>query len=264
MEYEERAQLPYRSRLEWARDGVLRAAARGDVVAIVDTLRFSTAVTAAVAKEAVIHPCIDQKEVDVLLGRIRAEEGGRKAVIFGYGALCPSIYDDVQPGTQVLLPSPNGATCTRYGADSPLLLVGALINAEAVAEVISVFLDGGNLRVTVVACGERRGSPGEDGSLRFAVEDYLGAGAILSHLGCSKSPEALVCQAAFEGTCNGIAGLLWESVSGQELRDKGLGHDVAYAAQLNSCSAVAMLHGGRLVALDSQNSMLRAWGFSRP
>jgi len=234
------------------------------VVVIVDTLRFSTAVTAAVAKEAVIHPCIDQKKIDVLLGRIRAEEGGRKAAIFGYGALCPSIYDDVQPGTQVLLPSPNGATCTRYGADAPLLLVGALINTEAVAEVISVFLDGGNLRVTIVACGERRGSPGEDGSLRLAVEDYLGAGAILSHLGCSKSPEALVCQAAFEGTCNGIAWLLWESVSGQELREKGLGHDVAYAAQLNSCSAVAMLHGGRLVALDSQNSMPRAWGFSRP
>jgi phosphosulfolactate phosphohydrolase-like enzyme len=49
------------------------------------------------------------------------------------------------------------------------------------------------ISVTVIACGERWNIPSEDGELRMALEDYLGAGAILSYLPYEKSPEARAC-----------------------------------------------------------------------
>ena len=59
--------------------------------------------------------------------------------------------------------------------------------------------DDAALSVTILACGERWKQPNEDGELRFAIEDYLGAGAILSALpaALARSPEARVCQGAF-------------------------------------------------------------------
>jgi 2-phosphosulfolactate phosphatase len=57
----------------------------------------------------------------------------------------------------------------------PHLLVGALLNARAVAAAVARLLAETDLSVTVLACGERWKEPNEDGELRFAIEDYLEA-----------------------------------------------------------------------------------------
>ena len=51
------SQHSYRCRLEWGRDGARRASARRDILVVVDTLRFSTAVVTAVPRGAIIYPC---------------------------------------------------------------------------------------------------------------------------------------------------------------------------------------------------------------
>ncbi|GCE21550.1 hypothetical protein [Dictyobacter kobayashii] len=50
-------QHPYRCRLDWGRPGTQQAAERGDILIIVDTLSFSTAVATAVHHGGIIHPC---------------------------------------------------------------------------------------------------------------------------------------------------------------------------------------------------------------
>src|SRR5207302_2020235 len=97
-------------------------------------------------------------------------------------SLSPLSYLDAQSGTRVVLASPNGATCSRYAAEVGFLFVGTLLNAKAVAGAVSHLLAVTDLCVTLLACGERWKTPSEDGELRMAIEDSLGAGAILSYI----------------------------------------------------------------------------------
>ena len=121
--------------------------------------------------------------------------------------------------------------------------LGALVNATAVAAAVE--RAGADRAVTVVACGERRPEPGEDGALRFAIEDYLGAGAVLAALGGPASPEAQVCVAAFLGRARPI----WPASSGSaravaSYASKGFGEDVRHAAHLDCYDAAPLLRDG--------------------
>ena len=77
---------------------------------------------------------------------------------------------------------------------------------------------GGRFRIAVVAAGVAQA----DGSLRFAVEDLLGAGAVIdaiAELGIDhQSPEAAAAAAAFTGLRNATRHLVNASVSARELR----------------------------------------------
>jgi len=147
--------------------------------------------------------------------------------------------------------SPNGATCSRYGRAVPKLLVGALVNATAVSQALVRLLAESDLSVTLLACGERWQQPSEDGDLRFAIEDYLGAGAILAGLpaALTRSPEALVCQGAFQAARDNLTAIVTESGSGRELCAAGYPQDVEHAARLDVYGAVPVMAGDKLSAL---------------
>jgi hypothetical protein len=76
---------------------------------------------------------------------------------------------------------------------------------------------GGRFTIAVVAAGE----PRDDGSLRFAVEDLLAAGAIIDALTAVGidhcSPEAAAASAAYVGLRRASRHLITASVSGQSL-----------------------------------------------
>jgi 2-phosphosulfolactate phosphatase len=239
------AQSPYRCRLDWGRHGARAAAERQDILVIVDTLSFSTAVVTAVQGGGLVYPCAEDEHPGTLAQRIGGEVAVRRKDVPAKGrfSLSPLTYLHLAPGTRIVLASPNGATCSRYARAVPLLLVGALVNAEAVATVVSHLLDTTDRCVTIIACGERWQPLSADGALRVALEDYLGAGAILASLRYEQSPEARVCAGAFTHSQRDLAALLWECGSGRELRRMGFPEDVRYAAQLNSYDAVPVMRG---------------------
>jgi len=249
------AQPGYRCRLEWGWRGARVAAERGDVLVIVDVLSFSSAVATAVQKGAVIYPCAWEDDPAALALCVGAEAAvGRPDVpARGRFSLSPPTFDAARPGERIVLASPNGGTCSRYGRSVPYLFVGALVNAQAVAGALATVLDASpDQAVTILACGERWQEPSEDGELRFAVEDYLGAGAILAHLPphLSRSPEARAAEAAFRDTRPDLAAVLADCGSGRELIAKGYGQDVTHAARLNVYAAVPVLRGDALVVRD--------------
>jgi 2-phosphosulfolactate phosphatase len=127
------------------------------------------------------------------------------------------------------------------------VVVGSFVNAPAVARFVSARLVESNQGVTVLACGERWPTPVEGEDLRFAVEDYLGAGALLSHLDLDKSPEAQACEVAFRGVQEGLEEILLTCGSGIELREKGYRADVLHAARMDLYGTVPLLAEGRFV-----------------
>lgn len=249
-------QQPYRYQLDWGRRGVQQAVEQRNMLVIVDTLRFSTATITATHHGGLIYPCSLDEDAVELARRI----GGEVAVSRQHApdkrrfSLSPATYFDIEPGTKVVLASPNGATCSRYGEQVPYLFIGALVNARAVAAVISSLAEQENLAVTVIACGERWQTPSEDGTLRVAIEDYLGAGAILSYLQGAKSPEACVCEGAFVQVRAELESILWDCGSGRELREKGFATDVQHAARLNLYQTVPYMRDGHLEPYTLLNS----------
>lgn len=252
MRHETDAESP-RVRLAWGRRGAQTAADRGDILVVIDTLRFSTAAATAVHHGALIYPCpVDEASISELARRVGGEVAlhQRATSTPARFTLSPRSYLAIEPGTRVVLPSPNGSTCCQYGSSTPALFVGALVNARAVAEAAAHLITTRQLNVTMLACGERWPTPAEEGVLRFALEDYLAAGAVLSALPFSQTIEAQACSATFQVMRDHLDTALWECDSGRELRAKGLGEDVRHAAQLDVYDTAPVLRGERLEVFD--------------
>jgi hypothetical protein len=131
--------------------------------------------------------------------------------------------------------------------DGAVLLAG-LTDAGAVARWI---LDeqvrlGRRAMIALVAAGATT----PEGTLRFAVEDLLAAGAVvdaLAALGIDySSPEAAAACAAFTGLRGAVAHLLTASVSGQERITGGeAASDIAARGRLGASETVTVLRASR-------------------
>jgi len=203
----------------------LAALAPAHVVIVVDVLSFSTCVDIAVSRGAAVLP-YEWKDgsAGTFAERQRAELAGpRQSSRY---SLSPASFVDAPAGLRCVLPSPNGAALTlRAGATSAVVLAGCLRNASAVAhraqQLGSTF--------NVCPAGERW----PDGSLRPAVEDWIGAGAILRQLPGPNSPEADAAIAAFEHCQHALAVTIAQSSSGRELIERGFPQDVELASALD-------------------------------
>ena len=239
------SQSGFECRMEWGVRGVEEASARGDIIVIIDVLSFSSAVTTAVHHGVIIYPFSRVGDIEafgkavdaeVLLGRKEARELGRPSLS------APSFRDESNRGKRFFLSSLNGATCTKASQKVPALLIGCILNASAVARVANQLQKEKKANVTVIACGERwHGDDEEHRELRPAIEDYLGAGAILSKLDGTKSPEARLCVTAFQNSKNELPELVWECASGRELREMAFEEDVSYPSQLDLLEDVPVL-----------------------
>ncbi|MEI5908215.1 2-phosphosulfolactate phosphatase [Bacillus spongiae] len=249
-------QSPYRIRVEWGKRGAREAAERGDIVIIVDVLSFSSTVVSAVKYGATIYPyppSLDGKEfakkigAEFILGRSEAAKGGNPT-------LSPSSFNPTHFNEKYVLTSLNGSFCTWVAAKVPALFIGSLLNASSVALVANQYSTNTKANITVVPCGEQWGDVRkEEDTLRPSIEDYLGAGAILTSLDGEKSPEAEVCMAAFPQVKERIAQLIWDCGSGRELRERGFAVDVEHCSQLNKYQVVPLLHNHYFVNAASSS-----------
>ena len=143
--------------------------------------------------------------------------------------------------------SVNGAPLAA-AATGALVLAGSLRNAAAVARAIMAEQHrlGGRVSVAVLPAGERAKDAAD--TIRFAIEDQLGAGAIvaaLADLGIDHiSPEAAVACESFRALRGAVRHLLTASGSGRELIERGLRDDVEHAAEIDASDAVPVLHDG--------------------
>ena len=144
----------------------------------------------------------------------------------------------IPAGARLVLPSPNGSTLSLATGATPTL-AGCLRNSRSVAAHAGRI----GRSVAVIPCGERW----DDGSLRPAVEDLIGAGAIIRHLRGSKSPEAKAAEAAFESGSSDLLGTVVASASGRQLAGAGFRADVEHSASLDCSESVPLLRDGAYI-----------------
>ncbi|RYI26622.1 2-phosphosulfolactate phosphatase [Bacillus infantis] len=244
-------QSPYDCRVEWGRRGTREAAARGDIIIVVDVLSFSSTVVSAAAVGAEIFPFPPGQDGREYAKSVGADYifGRAEAAKLGKPTLSPVSFSEEHAGKKYVLISQNGAYCTWIGAKATAVLAGSLLNASAAAAAANILQQLG-AGITIIPCGEKWADAGEhEDSLRPAVEDYLGAGAILSYLDGEKSPEAAVCEGAFQAAQPKLAEYLWECGSGRELRARGFEQDVVHCSRLDAMDTVPVLRGDHFVSL---------------
>jgi 2-phosphosulfolactate phosphatase len=232
------AQARYDLRCEWGLQGVLALAPSADAVIVVDVLSFSTAVDIAVSRGASVLP---YRWNDDSAAEFAARKGAllasRRSAQSGY-SLSPASLETIAPSVSLVLPSPNGSTLCLNTEGTPAF-TACLRNAPAVAKKISRMF----VHIAVIPAGEGW----SDGSLRPALEDLIGAGAVLSGLPGKLSPEAQQAVAAFEHFRHRLPDAISECGSGRELLERGFARDVELAAEYSVSATVPILAGDRFV-----------------
>lgn len=225
-------------RCEWGLEGLQELLPVSRAVVVVDVLSFTTSVDIAAGRGALVYPFRSKDHSAAAFARSRNALLANATRDFGGGgfSLSPSSLLDLTAGTALVLPSPNGSTLSLSTGDIPTF-AGCLRNATALAGVLRPYETG----ISIIPAGERWK---QQQTLRPAIEDLIGAGAVIHALEGTRSPEAETAARVFEAFRGDLEPVLCESGSGKELIGRGFAEDVRLAAALDASRCVPVLKDG--------------------
>jgi 2-phosphosulfolactate phosphatase len=231
-------------RFEWGPTGAEMLHEKDGCLVVIDVLSFTTAVTVAVARGMAVLP-------------YRLSDPGAEAFAATHGAelavrrldaskdhpwsLSPAALASAPFTPRLVLPSPNGSAIAA--AADGVVVAACLRNAVAAASwALNSGYGTGKRPIAVIAAGERW----PDGSLRPALEDGLGAGAVLHYLrlaDCKLSAEATAMATTYEAS-EDIGAAVRASASALELTAIGFSSDVDLAVESDVDTHAAVLTAG--------------------
>jgi 2-phosphosulfolactate phosphatase len=227
--------IKYNINCEWGVKGIERFKQDSDVIVIVDVLSFSTSVDIALSRGAVIYPYRFTDETALLYAKqVNAElaSSRRSTEVF---SLSPVSLLSISFGEKLVLPSPNGSELSFVSGSQRVSTIAACLrNSKASAEAAMNLGE----RITVIPAGEKW----KDGSMRFAIEDLVAAGAIISNIKGELSPEAELAVSTFRNFETKLYRVISDSASGIELFNMGFPGDVELASELNVSETVPLLN----------------------
>lgn len=217
----------------------------GDLAVVVDVLSFTTTLCVALERgiDVLPHPWGEGAERYAVARGAHLAVGRTAGLASGSVSLSPASFERAEGFERVVLPSPNGSSVAFALASTGVQVVGCCLrNASAVADWVAPRVAAG-ASVSIVAAGERW----PDGSLRPAVEDLWGAGALVAALAVrgvtALSPEAEMAAAALSVVADRLTDTLADCASGRELVARGFGRDVEIAAASDVAGVVPLLDG---------------------
>lgn len=245
------AQHGHRVRLEWGPVGAAEIVPSATYAVVVDVLSFTTTLSVAMDLGTTVFPFpwkdgraaayARDRDAALAVGRLEARD------VPGTHSLSPAQLRQATDLERLVLPSPNGSAISAalWGTT---VLGGCLRNREAVARWLADRMAEDDVTVLIVAAGERWRA---DDSLRPALEDLLGAGALAAALldagVTGLSPETRAAVAAWREAEPTLAVTLHDCSGGRELIASGFAADVAVAAELDTSPYVPVLDGEAFV-----------------
>ena len=219
-------------RFEWGVHG-LHALSECRTFIIVDILSFTTCVSIALARDAIVFPYRWKGPTAQSFAREHQAVLAEMRDLKGTHSLSPKSLLSITPGTRIVLPSPNGGALANEAAGLGEVLVGSFRNRSAVASSVNRL----EKPIGIIAAGEQW----PNGYMRPAYEDFLGAGALIEKLTGTVSPEAQAAANAFTAASNHLQQSLRDCSSGWELVQRGFPEDVDLAAILDCETVVPRL-----------------------
>lgn len=226
-----------------AKDAI-KAAERGDLIIVVDVLRCSSTIVTALANGArMIIPAKTLREArkmrvenpDYLLG---GERGGLRPRGFDLGNSPLEYTPEKVFGKIIMLTTTSGTQALVYSRVAKWVLVGSLLNARAVAEKAISIADSEGINISIIQSGTNG---------KFSLEDFLGAGAIISMLpnnNVSLSDSARAALLAFRHAENNLYANLMKSEHSRKLIKLGLTEDIKFSCQINLFTIVPLYRSG--------------------
>lgn len=230
-------QKEYNIKCEWGLEGLDALLDLSDVIIIIDILSFSTCVDIITSNKSPVFPYLYKDESALNFAKennlILAEKRNKDKI-----SLSPYSLINIPKNSKILLPSPNGSTLSFYTnkAKKKLSVIcSCLRNFRACAELAQEI----GKNITIIPAGEKW----NNNTTRFAIEDFLGAGAIISEIKSnSLSPESFLALNSFNSVKNDIYQIIKKSASGKELIEKGFEEDVKIACELNASNNTPILY----------------------
>lgn len=226
-------QNEYDIRTEWGQKGVEELSPISEVVIIIDVLSFSTCVDIVTGNQGSVFPYQWKDETAIAFAK------SKNAILADYTrqhsnlySLSPTSLLTVKKNEKIVLPSPNGSMLSLTTGET-LTLCGCLRNAKVIAEYAMTV----GKKIALIPAGEQWA----DKSLRPCFEDLMGAGAIISYLDGTLSPESKIALSAFNSYKENVTEGLLKCSSGKELIERGFKNDVLLAGELNSSTSVPVL-----------------------
>jgi 2-phosphosulfolactate phosphatase len=246
-------------KVRWFPEGALDAAKAKDTIIVIDTLRCSSAIATALELGVnAIYPVSSVKEAfelkesgkyankygnPLLMGEVRSVKV--KGFDLGNSPGELLLRNDLK-GRNVLLRTSAGsqaliAISKISKADKIKAVVGCILNALAVAKFVSKLALKEGKDISLVCCGFQ--------AKEFALEDFLGAGAIIAQMPehtLERSDEAVTACLAFESSVNSLSKVLSETKSGRRLLETGQSEDIEFCSLLNKFNGVPIFDGKQI------------------
>lgn len=219
---------------------------QGKVVIVLDVLFATSTMVAALAGGAsVAIPTLSEADA-----RAQAKGMGAESYVLSGELLAETINGFASPmplallehgvrGKTLIYSTTNGTVALRDSSAAEHVFAGALLNAQAVVKHIAARHRDGTI---VIVCSGSMGNPN--------LEDTYGAGYFVDLIarelgeGRDLSDAALAARAVFKSEPAPSA--LLRSRVGQMMKERGLTHEVEYAAQLSTLDVVPKLLDGVL------------------
>lgn len=212
-----------------------------DVSVMVDVLRASTTITAALGKFSRIIPCFSPEEAFKIQkesgGVIAGERKGAKIEGFDIGN-SPNTINDFNTQSDTLILTTSNGTRILENMNSKVL-IGCLNNAEAVADVC-LKIAGSHIDLVMAGVWGN-----------FAIEDFLAAGEIIYQISekcenCEISEYARSAVLASRDN-DALKKAFYESTSGNKLKSLGYEDDIAYSLRKNSTDIVGIYENNKII-----------------
>lgn len=232
-----------------------RAAERGDVTVVIDVFRCSSTIVTALSNGAAgILPVRTVKAARQLHEvhpsyLLAGERRGVKPKDFDLGNSPREFIREIVEGKRIILTTTDGTKALQASRGSGSILVGSLLNAEAVSKALYEIAEREGWGISLIASGLKG---------RASLEDILCAGKIMEYLPKEKislSDAAFTALLASKGAGDAIDKISLSSVHGRFLKNIGLGEDLHFCTRLNIFGVVPIMKGDEISPMSQLKSM---------